>query len=199
MELRLCLYVSPIRFLSPHFLDFLFVLGALSNALSSQKNVLNQSIVLEHSSISLIYNLASNCSVAALHIGDDARFMSSGALGGAFGVYFGASSHATSSEALSSLISGGISSRSLEFLFENNTISSCAALLNVSGKTEVATATGGALAFQLGFFSFSQVIFFIRDGTYRLYVIKYRRQTAHPSPTSSAAVKLTATPASQEQ
>jgi hypothetical protein len=84
--------------------------------------------------------------------------MSSGALGGAFGVYFGASSHATSSEALTSVVSGGLYSRSLNFSFENNTISSCFALLNVSGRTEVATATGGALAFQFGFFSFSQVV-----------------------------------------
>jgi hypothetical protein len=91
-------------------------------------------------------------------VGEEARFMSSGALGGAFGVYFGASSHATSSEALTSVLSGGLYSRSLNFSFENNTISSCSALLNVSGRTEVATATGGALAFQFGFFSFSQVV-----------------------------------------
>lgn len=139
-------------------LHFSFVLGALSNALSSQKSVLNQSISLEQSYISLTYNVASNCSVSALHVGEEARFMSSGALGGAFGVYFGASSHATSSEALTSVLSGGLYSRSLNFSFENNTISSCSALLNVSGRTEVATATGGALAFQFGFFSFSQVV-----------------------------------------
>jgi hypothetical protein len=91
-------------------------------------------------------------------VGDEAQFMSSGALGGAFGVYFGASSHATSSEALPSVISGGLYSRSLNFSFENNTISSCSARLKVSGRTEVITATGGALAFQFGFFSLSQVV-----------------------------------------
>ena len=127
------------------------------NALSSQRSVFEQGIFLQESIITIRENSALRCFVSAAHIGEDARFRSSGALGGAFGVYFGASSHATSSDVLSSLISGSISSRNITFLFESNYISSCSAVLNVTGRSEVAASTGGAVAFHLGFFSFSQV------------------------------------------
>jgi len=131
--------------------------GALLNAYSSQQSLFNRNITLENSSIVISENSASNCSVFAMHSGEYVRYRSSGAFGGAFGVYIGASSHATSSLALTSLISGNILTRNHTFLFENNSISSCFAVINVSGSTEVAAANGGALALSVGFWSFSQV------------------------------------------
>ena len=127
------------------------------NALSSEQSVFHRDIALERSSVTIRDNTASNCFVSALHVGEEAHYRSSGALGGAFGVYFGASSHSTSTATLSSLISGNIFSRNFTFVFEGNNVSSCFALLNVTGSSEVAAAFGGALAFHLGFFSFSQV------------------------------------------
>jgi len=131
--------------------------GALLNAYSSQQSLFNRNITLEYSSIAISENSASNCSVFALHSGEYVRYRSSGALGGAFGVYIGASSHATSSGSLTSLISGNMSTQNLSFLFENNSILSCFAVINVSGSAEVASAAGGALALFIGFWSFSQV------------------------------------------
>ena len=131
------------------------------NALSSQRNVFNRTISFENSAIVINDNSANYCSVSAMHLGDGAHYRSSGALGGAFGVYFGASLHSTSSETLSSLVSGHILSRNLAFSFQNNNISSCSAFLNVTGEAQVAAVDGGALAFQIGFFSFAQVKFSI--------------------------------------
>jgi hypothetical protein len=164
-------------------------LGALMNALSSQQSVFDRHITLERSTVAFRENSANSCYVSALHIGEDARYRSSGSLGGAFGVYLGASSHSTSSSVLSSLISGGIFSRNLTFLFENNNISSCFASLNVTGRSEVATASGGALAFHLGFFSFSQVY---RSCCITLFYVTNRRRTMCSSPTLSVAVRCLA-------
>jgi putative cofactor-binding repeat protein len=132
--------------------------GALLNAVSSLQNIFNRTISLHHSAVLLRDNSAIHCSVSALHFGEGTHYRSSGALGGAFGIYIGAASHATSSERLSSLISGSIHSRNISFSFERNTISSCFAFLNVSGSAEVAAVYGGAIALHVGFFSFSQVI-----------------------------------------
>jgi hypothetical protein len=159
------------------------------NALSSQQSVFDRHVTLERSYIAFRENSAISCYVSALHIGEDARYRSSGTLGGAFGVYFGASSHSTSSETLSSLISGGIFSRNLSFLFESNNISSCFASLNVTGRSEVATASGGALAFHLGFFSFSQVH---HSFVISLFYVTNCRRTMCSSPTLSAAVRCSA-------
>lgn len=128
------------------------------NAVSSGQSVFDKVISVDSTVVSFRDNSASNCSVSALHAGESTHYRSSGALGGAFGVYFGAASHATSSELLSSLISGSIRNHNITFSFLRNNISSCFAYLNVTGSAEVGAVYGGALAFHIGFFSFSQVI-----------------------------------------
>jgi hypothetical protein len=125
--------------------------------MSSRQSLFDQNITVENSSITLFDNSASGCSVETVNYGEDSVVLSTSVSGGAFGVHIGAISHSTSSAVLSSFISGSLISRNFSFIFEKNNISSCFAVVNVTGRTDVAAATGGALSFQMGFVSSSQV------------------------------------------